>query len=106
MKKESEYICGNTVAVVIRRYKLSLSATNQTYGSCPCKVMPQTVCYFPSVALKNKQPSVSDLAQELSMEIWISVTAQTEWKIIHKIPLYGRCPREKPYWLFSNKLQD
>lgn len=96
-------ISRNTVAAVIRRYRTSHSTTNQSRSGRPPKMTPRTVRYLHNLALKNRRASASDLAQGLSTEIGVSVTAQTMQRTLHNVNLYGRRPRKKP---FGTKLQD
>ena len=86
-------ISRNTVEALIRRHTLSHSTADQSRSGCPLKMTPRRVCYL---ALKNTRASASDLAQWLSMDIWVSVTARcTVQRTLHNVNLYGRLPRKK-----------
>lgn len=55
-----------------------------------------TIRYLCNLAWKNRQASASNLAQGLSVEICVSVTAQTVQRTLHEVNVYGRRPRRKP----------
>ena len=50
---------------------------------------------FTQPCIENRRASASDLAQGLSVEIGVSVTAQTVRRTLHEVNLYGRRPKRK-----------
>ena len=64
---------------------------------------PQTVRYLYNLAWKNRQASASDLAQALSMGIWVTVTAQTVRRTLHYVNRCGRIQEKKSLFAVRHK---